>query len=1203
MLRPLPSGSIYLILVLLLSGSLLFGQRDLGTITGNITDATGAAVVNAKVTIANDATGVVSETTTTGTGSFTRPALNPGTYTVTVEAPGFQKAVQKNIVIVPNQPVSVDMSLQVGNSSQTVEVTASAPLLQTESPVIGENLNSAQLTDLPLGGQRTFTFLARMSPGVVPAENGARDALGGGFSANGVRSTGENNFLLNGVDNNVNVIDFINQTAFVIGPSVEAIGDMQVITNGANAEYGRAAGGILNVSLKSGTNEVHGVLFEILQNTDLDANRWENNLAGKDRNPFKQNQFGAAAGAPIIKNKLFIFGDYQGTRISTAGGSIQNLGYGGFYTVPSAAERTGDFSALLGAQVGTAYNASGSVIPVYQNELFDPTSTKCISGCVAGTLSAAAGQTPVYGRNPFSSGGKLNAIPSAMFDPVAAKLTAMYPATNASSSNCGVAGSGCYYTANPGSLNQDQGDGRVDWHYNDKNSIFGTMSWSDTVKTSVPPFGGAIDGGGFYGSGETDLGRNAMISWTHIFSPTIVNEARVGFSRLVTSRVQGNANADVYSAVGIGGYDPTNAAALNGGLPQFGLGRYSQIGGADWLPTQEYNNEWDLIENLSITKGNHTFKMGGEFRELHFPFFQVPYPHGEMNFARVETGIDTTAGATLSNTGDEFASFLLGAIDNGQISTTNFVSSTKQGYATYFQDNWKFTSKLTLNLGVRYELFSPIGEQFGRQSSFDLQNLTLYIPKGNNSDAPLPPNFNAPATINGVTFPALFKTPITISRNQVNKYIIPWDKADIGPRLGFAYNIVPKTVIRGFYGIFYGGEENQGGNPNRGESAPFNESPSLNRPAGVSSFQPDPLLGNGQPTGAISVGYPVNVFTGAPLSSLQFRSVAEDFRNPMVQEWNFAVQQELPGQMALELGYEGNHQSHQLLQPDPNACPTVFTTNSAVSCNSLRLYPDIGSISGTATFGYGNYEAMTASLVKRTTNGLQYQLAYTYGHALANSGTTLSGSSGLYNPNGLDYSQAYTTASWDIRHNFVGSFNYELPFGRGKQFGGNMNKAVQTVLGNWQVNGILSLRTGQPITLRSNACLKVAEDGNACGPTLATGNANDEPDGGRRASEWFNTANFVPIASLTTDQRLNIGNVGLNSNVGPPTRTLDFSIFKNFNFTERMFVQFRAEGTNVANTPQFNAPDTNQQDANFGKITATQAGSERHIQFALRFQF
>ena len=273
------------LLLAFIGGNLAFAQRDLGTITGTVTDPQGAAIPNAKVTILNVATNVSYETVTNESGVYSRPTLTPGTYTVTVEAAGFQKAQQPGIIVNPGEPVSVNIPLQVGNATQTVMVEAAAPLLQTESPALGETLNSAQMTEMPLGGQRTFTFLARMSPGVVPAEPGARDALGGGFSANGVRSTGENNFLLNGVDNNVNVIDFINQTSFVIGPSVEAIGDMQVITNGASAEYGRAAGGILDVTIKSGTNQLHGVLFEILQNTDLDANRWENNLAGADAKP------------------------------------------------------------------------------------------------------------------------------------------------------------------------------------------------------------------------------------------------------------------------------------------------------------------------------------------------------------------------------------------------------------------------------------------------------------------------------------------------------------------------------------------------------------------------------------------------------------------------------------------------------------------------------------------------------------------------------------------------------------------------------------------------------------------------------------------------------------------------------------------------------------------------------------------------------
>jgi hypothetical protein len=1170
--------SLWISFLLVVVCSLAFAQRDLGTITGTVSDAQGASVPNAKVSIVNTATGVSYDTVTTDTGSYTRPALNPGTYTVTVEAPGFQKAQQSNVIITPGQPVAVNLTLQVGNASQTVEVTASAPLLQTESPALGSNLNAAQVAELPLGGQRTFTFLARMTPGVLPAENGARGALGGDFSANGVRSTGENNFLLNGVDNNVNVIDFINQTSFVIGPSVEAIGNMQVLTNGYNAEYGRAAGGVIDVDLKSGTNEIHGVLFEILQNTVLDANRWESNLAGAARAPFKQNQFGGAAGGPIIKNKLFIFGDYQGTRIATAGGLVQNLGYGGFYSIPTPAMRTGDFSGLLGPQVGT--DPLGR--PILQNEIYDPTTTRVGPG---GALI----------RDPFPG----NKVPTSMQDPVAQKLMALFPNPN-QPIKPGFQPQNDYYVVTPGGLNTDQGDGRVDYHMNDKNSIFGSISWSNTSKFAQQPLPGALDAASFYGVSEQDLGRNGMLSWTHIFSPAIVNEARVGFSRLVTARTQGNANTDVYKALGVGGFDPTGP--LNGGFAQTNFNNvYSQIGANNWLPTKEYNNEWDFIENLSVTKGAHSMKFGAEFRPLHFPFFQVPYPHGQLQFGRDETAFPSTAndasgqnGTFNHDTGDDMASFLLGAIDGGQISTTNFISSTKQAYAFYAQDDWKVTPKFTLNYGVRYELFSPIGEQFARQSNFDYNTLTLQIPKGPNQNAPLPPNFNTPATVNGITFPALFPN-VKVARGQVGPYLIPWDKADIGPRIGFAYNIFPKTVIRAAYGIFYGGEENQGGNPNRGESAPFNESPSLYKPTGVGNFQANPFFANGNWTNGLAVGFPVNVFTGFPVSSLQFREVANNFRNPMVQKWNFSVQQELPGQMALELSYVGNHSSHQLLQPDFNACPNFGTLDSSINCNTLRPVPYIGGISGTATFGFGNYEGMTAKLEKRYSAGLQFIAAYTYGHALADSGTTLSGSPGFGYKDNTNISTSYASAAWDIRHNFTMGADYDIPFGRGKQYGSNMNGALNAIAGNWHVNGVLTLHTGQPYTLRASGCEGVWA---SCYPELLPGkNANAAPPGGRTPTEWFNTANVTKPAPLTE------GNLGLQTNYAPPTKTVDLSLFKDFPFTERWKLQFRAESYNIANTPQFSVPNNNLGNAQFGEVTSTAAGSERHIQFALRLQF
>src|SRR5580692_9101843 len=1024
-------------------------QRDLGTIAGTVTDPSGAAIPTASITITEVATNLSYAVKANSVGEYVRPALKPGIYTVTATAQGFRRVAQENVVVTAGDRIGVPLVLPVGNVSESIEVSANAPLLQTENTSQGASLNTAEVGELPLGGQRVFSYLARLSPGVLTAEPGARDAQNGGFSANGVRSTGENNFLLNGVDNNVNVIDFINQTSFVIGPSVEAIGEMQVLTNGYNAEYGRAAGGVVNVNLKSGTNQLHGALFEFLQNTDLDANRWENNFAGVERPPVKQNQFGGAAGGPIIKNKLFIFGDYQGTRIITSGGVVQNLGYGQFETIPTQSMIQGNFSGLLGKSIGAAPGGPN----VLQNEIFDPNSTSCIGG--------------VCTRTPFPN----NTIPLSMIDPAAAKIAALYPNTNQPFAN-GNFPQNDYYALTAGTLNTDQGDGRVDYRIDDKNSLFGSISWSNTAKGSVPPFQGALDGANFYGTSEQDLGRNAQLGYTRIWSPTILSETRIGFSRLVTARTQANADTDEFKAIGIGGYDPTTA--LNGGLPQIGLGRYSQVGANDWLPTKEYSNVWDFIQNVSINKGVHAMKFGAEFRPIQFPFFQVPYPHGEMNFARTETAFPSNGtdvggqnGTFSADTGDEIASFLLGAIDNGQISTTNFISSTRKAYAFYAQDDWKVTPKLTLQLGVRYELWSPIGEQWGRQSNFDINDLTLYIPKGPNQNAALPPNFNQPYTFDGITYPALFPN-VQVSRGQVSQYLIPWDKMDIGPRIGFAWNLMDKTVIRAAYGIFYGGEEQQGGNPNRGESAPFNESPQLDRPAGVNQFAPDPYFANGAPTGGVSIGYPSNVFTTYPVSSLQFREVSNDFLNPMVQKWNFSIQESLGHDMAIEIGYQGNHSSHQLFQPDDNPCPNLATLNTSINCNSLRAYPDIGSISGTSSFGMGKYEAGTAKLEKHLSHGLQFISSYTYGHALANTGTTLSGSNNFQTKSNLNYNLDYSSAAWDIRHNFTTGFTYDLPFGRGKDFASGVNKATNLIVGGWQLNTIITLHTGQPYTVSAS---------------------------------------------------------------------------------------------------------------------------------------
>ena len=1130
----------------------LLAQRDLAAVAGTVTDPQGGGISNAKIVITEDSTGLVYELTTATGGEWQRPALKSGIYTITVEAPGFKKAIQKEILLTPGGRTAVNIMLTVGEITQSVQVEASAPLLQTESTTIGQDLNSKQTSQLPLGGTRVFSFFARLSPGVVPGEAGARDEAGGSFSANGVRSNGQNNFLLNGVDNNVNVIDFLNQAAYVIGPSVEAIGEMTVLTNGTNAEYGRGAGGVVNVQIKSGTNELHGTLFEFLQNDALNANTWENNKNGAKRGAYKQNQFGAAIGGPIKKNKLFMFGDYQGTRIRSNSQAL-NLGIGGTMTIPTPAQISGDFSQLLtSTSLGT--DALGNNI--LKGQIFDPATTRTVNGKLV--------------RDPFPG----NRIPGIRLDPAASKIAALFPKPNTTFATSGGPPLNNYFIVTPVPLNVNQGDTRVDYRLSDKDSLFGSLSWSDRQQTNTQPLPGALDATYFASNAQEDLARNAMLSWTRTWTPHIISETRAAFTRLVTSRVQADANTDQFKAFGIGGYNPTTT--LNGGLPSTNFSKwYNGFGASDWLPSKEYNNVWDFIENVSIITGKHAYKFGAEFRPIKFPFFQVPSPHGNWSFDNRSTS-SPVAGDIANNTGDPMASFLLGQVYSGQVSTNNFISSEKWAWAFFAQDDWKVNSKLTLNVGLRYEIFSPIAEKFGSQSNFEPQTNTLYIPEGRNQNLPLPPSFNKGGALSFVN----------VQRGTVNKYLIPTDKLDFSPRIGAAYQLKQKTVVRAGYGIFYGGEENQGGYPNRGEAVPFNSTVQLNRTT-VDNFVSNPYFNS---VNGVSGGFPINVFSlDVPPA---FRGITSNFRNPLVHKWNVALQHQIGKDMTAEVSYVGNKQMHSVRIWDPNTCPNSSLAD--YNCDANRPNPALGGLSYVSSFDFGRYSGLTGKFEKRYSNGLQFLTTYTWGHALANGGTTLTGSSNSGSKDRRNLALGYSSAAWDVRHSSVTSFMYDLPFGTGRKYM-NSSKGLDYVLGHWQVNSVITFRTGQPYGLGTNQCVGTF---GTCQPDVIPGmDPKNAPSGGRRPEMWFDTSAVTKPAPGTP------GTLGLQSQNRPGQRNADFSIFKDLAFTERYRVQFRSEFFNLANTPQWSQPGTTQGDSTFGVITGTQANSQRHVQFALRFMF
>jgi len=1206
----MPRVNVYLLTVLVFS--MLVGlaiparaQKDTGSIVGTVKDTSGAVVANAKVSVLDLEHGQTFETTTNGEGEYVASPLRIGRYTVTVQETGFKKAVSAPVDLDVQQRIALNIVLQVGQITESMVVSSAAPLLETETSELGQVVDRTRVSNLPLNG-RNFAQLALLSTGTAPSEPGARDEGGYGFSANGARSL-QNNFLLDGVDNNSNLPDLLNETNFVIQPPVEALQEFKVQTNAYSAEFGRGNGAIVNAVIKSGANQIHGSAWEFLRNNKLDSRNYFDPV-GAPAPPYKQNQFGATFGGPIViphvfdgRNRSFFFVDYEGFRVRQA--QTQTA------FVPPTAWRTGDFSDLIDYTTVIGTDCNG--VNTYAGEIFDA------------KLAQPATQTQPACGVPFQydgTGKPLNVIPTTpvvagggSLDPLALRLAALYPAAGP------IQSSGNNFVANPiRRETRNNFDVRIDQKFSEADSAFFRFSFEHQPSFIPGTFGGLADGGGFFSGNEDFSYRGFATSWTHTLRPTLINEFRLGYNRVNAQRLELNANTNVSGDPSIN-FPGVPFQSGIGGLPQLTFSDVATLGSPTFLPSRELQNSYTLSENLTWVQGRNTWKFGTEIRREEFTIFQPAAARGTLGFNSTLTDNP----AAIGSGGAGFASFMAGLTSGGLINNLHNVDYFRNTYAFYAQDDWKVTSDLVLNLGLRYELFGTVADRHNDMGNFDLSdptNPTIFVPKG--QTAQLTPFISQ-----------YVKISATGSRGLINS-----DLNNFAPRIGLAWQFTPKTVLRLGYGIFYGGQENGPySNPSPGFNPPFftNESfiapcsaPTANTAAGDCRVTQIPQLSNGFPANAL-------VDPNTPI----FFSVDKNLRTPYMQQWHLGFEHELPGNSVFALTYAGSKgtklytffNGNQAEPTDNGAIPTaprrpVFATligttppcSVADPTNCAPVF-DTG-IDWFRSTGSSNYNSLQARFEKRFSKGLQFQASYTYAHSLdiasnANLGPTQN------NSDFRDFrkpQQEYGNSDFDVRNRLVLNSIYELPFGHGKRWLGGATGVENQILGGWQIANILSISSGNWYTVLDSEGNFANADGGAGGVSQRPDQMGDPTKAGpvagnpgcqapaqiRTPKAWFNTCAFVNPGQGS------FGDVGRNTIEAPGYKEWDFSIFKFFRTSEHTNLEFRSEFFNLPNHtnflfalsgPQNGNNATNMGTPQFGSLTA--ARPPRQIQFALKLSF
>ena len=1124
----------------LLGTASLLAQSYTASIRGLVTDQTQSAVPNASITAVDARRNIRQTTTSDDAGRYVLTNLPPGVYSLAVEATGFKKYTRESFDLQISQDATINVVLQVGEITESVSVTAEAPLLESSTSSIGKVVDNQKITNLPLNARNVYQLIY-LTPGFVGAVGFNYGDMR--FSVNG----GRQRMLETLADGVPSSHPTVNGTGGVaVFPSVDAIEEFKVVGANPSAEYGRSQGSVVNVVFKSGTNQWHGSAYEFLRNSVLDANSWSANRNRQPLTSFKRNQFGGTFSGPVMRDKTFFLASYEGLRERSAAGTTTS--------VPTDPERTGDFSQTL-----------------------------------------AGANRPVIVYNPFSLSGGLrapfaeNRIPASLLDPVALNVIKYYP--RSTSAGDPFTQKNNFFRTGSAAPQLDQWDVRLDHNLSSSQRIYGR--YSHRLQKDVPaqffPNDLTVAEGRIV---QANDGHAAVVDYSNSLTPTAILDARIGFARTLFT-YDNQSLGFVPSSLGLPASIDLAADRLM--FPALSVGGYRSLGGGD-----HRNNAFNTltgIASLSRVQGAHSWKTGFEVRVIRVNVWEAR-DAAAFNFTATMTQGPNPNTAS-STAGNGLASLLLGAGSSGNLyQNWKNVAAQSFYYAGYIQDDWRVTTKLTLNLGLRWDYDQPRTERFDR---FNYLDLSPPSPVAAQVKA-LPAASNCPACADlrgGLVFVNVGGTP----RHQYTA-----DRNNFAPRLGLAYQALPKTVIRMGYGHMFGISAQQalgtvgadGFRVNNTWVTSLDGVTPLNllRHPYPSGFAPPPRAAAGLMTGA---GGNIE----APL---------QDTPTPWTMQWNFTLQQELPWHMMLETAYvgtrglqlsRGGEGGLRLNQLNPTYMalgtqlqqlvdnPFFGVVNSGILASRqvsraqlLRPLPQFGDVVPLFSSGSSStYHSLQVTYKKRTTHGVTFEGNYTWSKNLDNGESHQD----AYN---IRASRALTDIH--IAHRFVMSFIYELPFGRGRRFGGGISPLANTLLGGWQINGYTTYHTGNPLSISAS------NRANIFSQTIRASNngtsARLEGDRHDRLERWFNTSVFSQPAAFT------FGNVGTRlpdvSNDGG--RNWDLSIFKEFYPIERMRVQFRAEAFNAFNTVRFGGPNTDvNAGASFGRVTS-QSNSPRQVQFGLK---